>query len=298
MAKRAFTLIELLVVASIISVLAALLLPSLRSAREQARLIQCMSNMRQIYVLSEAFRADTGYLLPAWYYPKYPEGPGGADASKLPLGGAKHFGAMLVDFGYLPSSQSTRALFRCPSGIPYRYGGEPENDKRALEYPPNERRRLMNTGELSKGSDYQKYQSSGGWGYTTGYAINMNAGSHQNYHDNSVNQGFYPRAIFRGKLGEIVYIMESNRYGVCEPDTSTAYAGTPQYKGEYGPFPNESTQEDPSGYGPATFHLNSKKSNIVYADGHMGVILDDYRDPARGNTCIPFPFKWGRSDGR
>lgn len=304
MTKRAFTLIELLVVVSIICLLAALLLPSLRTARERARMIQCMNNMRQIYILSETFRADTGRLLPAWYYPAQPEGPCGVDASTLNWGasgswtGARHFGGMLVDFGYLPSNQSTRALFRCPSGIPFKEGGEPENNMLAQNYPPNERRRLMNNGERSSGSDYKKYQSSSGWGYTTGYAISMNAGSHRFYHDTSVNQGYYPREGFHGDLGGIVYIIESNRYGASEADTSTSYAGTPWYLGDYGKYANTATMEDPSGYGPAAFHLNSKKSNIVYADGHMGVLLDDYRDPARGNTCIPFPFKWGRADGR
>lgn len=62
--SKAFTLIELLVVISIISILIALLLPALRSAREAGKVSQDLSNMRQIQIALFAYASDNkDYLI-------------------------------------------------------------------------------------------------------------------------------------------------------------------------------------------------------------------------------------------
>lgn len=62
--RRAFTLIELLVVISIIALLIAILLPALSQARESARSISCMSNVRSFAQASINYAVDHDQRLP------------------------------------------------------------------------------------------------------------------------------------------------------------------------------------------------------------------------------------------
>lgn len=64
MKRNAFTLIELLVVISIIALLISILLPALKSARDTARAVQCLSNERQIGIAVYAYAVDEKDYVP------------------------------------------------------------------------------------------------------------------------------------------------------------------------------------------------------------------------------------------
>lgn len=104
--RGAFTIVELLVVMSIIAVLIALLIPAISKAREQAKYVLCMSNLRQNIVALNGYLSDSDDWLPLPWSSAW-------DGFPVAITGGKAYNQGLL-YPYLNNNAST--LF-CPDMI-------------------------------------------------------------------------------------------------------------------------------------------------------------------------------------
>ena len=138
--QHAFTLIELLVVIAIIAILAALLLPALAKAKERARRVNCVNNLKQV-VLGELLWINDNEKNSA-HWRVYD-----SDGGTRPRTGTKP-GNAWYEYAWISNELTSPKILACPS------------DK-----------------GIKVANDFVEYTSSAFRAQATSFAINVDAGA-------------------------------------------------------------------------------------------------------------------------
>jgi prepilin-type N-terminal cleavage/methylation domain-containing protein/prepilin-type processing-associated H-X9-DG protein len=123
--RDAFTLVELLVVVSVIALLIAMLLPSLQSAREQAKAVKCAANTHHVGTAMASYvNQGGGSFPPSYVYPTDEKGSWGIQDGQQ-NNNSSEFGYLHWSWFLYNGGDAPKEAFQCPN---YPSGGAPRTN--------------------------------------------------------------------------------------------------------------------------------------------------------------------------